>query len=69
LLGTSIEEAEKHGVAVKVKTTTAWHSVLLFKIPQSLGSLVIWDPVKSTYKYPFIYNKDQGWFLYTHYFY
>jgi hypothetical protein len=25
--------SRKHGVAVKVKATTAWYSVLLFKIP------------------------------------
>ena len=58
--GLAIEEAEKRGIPVKRIQTTEWHAVLLFKLPDSFGSLVIWDPVKKVHKYPFIYKKDQG---------
>jgi hypothetical protein len=56
----AIEEAEKHGVPVTQIKTTAWHAVLLFKVPHSNGSLAIWDPVKRLHKYPLIFAKDQG---------
>ena len=58
--GLAIEVAEKRGVPVTQIQTTAWHAVLLFKVPHSNGSLAIWDPVKRVHKYPFIFTKDQG---------
>ena len=60
--GLSMEEAEQRGVPVRKILSTAWHSVLLFKHKPSFGSLIIWDPVRRTHKYPFLYSKGQGLF-------
>ena len=52
-LDMSVQDVEEAGIPVVPRVMTPWHSVLCFKSKKDFGSLIIWNPSRATYIYPF----------------